>query len=214
MFSEKIRVAITDDSPIVVSGLVDILKAEEDIRITGTYGTAAATSHGLNGNYTDILLLDINLPDQSGLDLLKELKYHHPTLKIILLSSFENAAFVKQGMKNGAMGYLPKSITKHELSEALHSVAKGNEFLHPKIQTILLQDAIGNEPKNSFIPTLTRREKQILDLISEEYTTQEIGLELNISVKTVETHRAHLFQKLNVKNIAGLVRVAMEKGLL
>ena len=214
MMSKKINIAITDDHPMVITGIVELLQNEDQFDVIAKYENAKETLDNFLKDNIDILLLDINLPDISGVDLSSQLLKIKPDLKIIALSSFSQTAFIKQLMKNGAKGYLPKTIGKEELIKALDDVANGEIHLHPKMKEILLQDAIGNPVNRSFIPNLTRREKEILKLIIDEYTSAEISKELNISIKTVESHRAHLFQKLNVKNIAGLVRVTLERGLL
>ncbi|KAB1156339.1 response regulator transcription factor [Flavobacterium luteum] len=112
------------------------------------------------------------------------------------------------------MSYLLKNTDKKELTEAIKSVIEGNRYLPKKISDILLNDSIGIQNSNYFIPKLTVREKEILNLIIQEFTTEEIAVKLFVSTKTVESHRSNLIQKLGVKNSAGLVRVAFEKGLI
>ena len=161
-----------------------------------------------------VLLLDINLPDGNGIIACKELLVKYPNLKIIALTNFEDSNFIKQILKNGAMGYLLKNTDRKELTEAINSVTQEKRFLPRKINDILLNDSIGIENSVYFQPKLTLREKEILSLIIQEYTTEEIANEIFISTKTVESHRSNLMQKLGVKNSAGLVRVAFEKGLV
>jgi len=197
-----ITVAITDDH---VDG----------IKIINAYHTVNDTIKGLLEITPQVLLLDINLPDGNGILLCKQLKETYKDLKIIALSNYEDISFIKQIIKNGANGYLLKNTNKNELIEAIKAVSINQLFLPEKLQRVLLNDSLG-KPTNSsfFIPTLTRREKEVLILIVKENTTEEIAEQLFITSKTVEAHRSNLIQKLGVKNVAGLVRVAIEKGLI
>jgi len=200
---------------MVVEGLKTMLKRINDLKIISTFHTFNDTLEGLKSELPEILLLDINLPDGNGIILCKQLKTIYKDLKIIALSNYEDVSFIKQILKNGANGYLLKNTNLTELVEAIESVKNNKLYLPQKLQTILLNDSIGKPQKNSFsIPNLTRREKEVLELIVKEFTTEEIGEKLFISTKTVEAYRGNLMQKLEVKNVAGLVRVSLEKGLI
>ncbi|NCO64400.1 MAG: response regulator transcription factor [Flavobacteriales bacterium] len=210
-----ITVAITDDHVMVVEGLKTMLNHVDGIKIINAYHTVNDTIKGLLEITPQVLLLDINLPDGNGILLCKQLKETYKDLKIIALSNYEDISFIKQIIKNGANGYLLKNTNKNELIEAIKAVSINQLFLPEKLQRVLLNDSLG-KPTNSsfFIPTLTRREKEVLILIVKENTTEEIAEQLFITSKTVEAHRSNLIQKLGVKNVAGLVRVAIEKGLI
>ncbi len=208
-----IQIAITDDHTIVIEGIKNMLQSNKEIEVLQSFENLKDTFENLN-NSVAVLLLDINLPDGSGINACKELLEKHKDLKIIALTNFEDSIFIKQILKNGAMGYLLKNTSKTELTEAIKEVNNGNRFLPKKISDILLNDSIGIENSSYFIPKLTSREKEILALIIKEYTTDEIANELFVSNKTVESHRSNLMQKLNAKNSAGLVRAAFEKGLV
>lgn len=208
-------VAITDDHVMVVEGLKTMLKHVDDIQIVSSYHCVNDTIDGIRTHVPDVLLLDINLPDGNGIHLCKHLKDNYKDLKIIALSNYEDISFIKQIVKNGANGYLLKNTSKQELIDAINAVKNNQLFLPEKLQRMLLNDSLG-KPNNSsfFVPTLTQREKEVLELIVKEHTTEEIALTLFITAKTVEAHRSNLIQKLSVKNVAGLVRVAIEKGLI
>ena len=208
-----IPIAITDDHTIVIEGIKTMLKSNKEIEVLQSFETLNDTFENLN-SAVKVLLLDINLPDGNGINACKELLEKHPDLKIIALTNFEDTVFIKQIIKNGAMGYLLKNTDKKELTEAIKSVIEGNRYLPKKISDILLNDSIGIQNSNYFVPKLTVREKEILTLIIQEFTTEEIAVKLFVSTKTVESHRSNLIQKLGVKNSAGLVRVAFEKGLV
>jgi len=208
-----IQVAITDDHTIVIEGIKTMLKSNKEIAISQAFTTIADTMNDLDPDM-QILLLDINLPDGNGIIACKELLKKFPGLKIIALTNFEDSAFIKQIMKNGANGYLLKNTGKTELVTAIKTVLDGENYLPQHIKDILLNESIGKGNSSYFIPKLTSREKEILGLIIKEFTTEEIANSIFISVKTVEAHRSNLIQKLGVKNTAGLVRVAFEKGLI
>ena len=209
-----ITIAITDDHQMVMQGIETMLKYESDMVISYKYNSVASTLEGLSNHQPDILLLDINLPDGNGIDLCKQLTGLYSKLKIIALSSFSEIAFVKRILGNGASGYLLKNTSKEELITAFKTVLEGGQYLQSDIQKKLLQSSLGQKKSASFIPKLTRREKEVLTAISEELTTQEIADQLFISGKTVETHRMNLISKLGARNSVGLVKIAMEKGLL
>ena len=208
-----IPIAITDDHTIVIEGIKTMLKSNKEIEVLQSFENLKDTFENLN-SAVKVLLLDINLPDGNGINACKELLEKHPDLKIIALTNFEETVFIKQIIKNGAMGYLLKNTDKKELTEAIKSVIEGKRYLPKKISDILLNDSIGINNSSYFIPKLTVREKEILNLIIQEFTTEEIAVKLFVSTKTVESHRSNLIQKLGVKNSAGLVRVAFEKGLI
>lgn len=208
-----IKVAIVDDHPMVLEGIKNLLKAEKQIRFTQSFHSLKDLYAHFNSE-TEVLLLDINLPDGSGIDACKKLLEKFPSLKIIALTSYEEGTFIKQMLKNGAMGYLLKNTDKSELSTAIQTVHSGQRYLPEHIKEFLLNDSLGQHSPHQFIPKLTSREKEIVELVSQEFTTEEIAEKLFISAKTVESHKSNLFQKLGVKNSAGLVRAAFEKGFI
>lgn len=209
-----IKVAILDDHSMVLRGIETMLEDSDIIIISATYNLGKQLLGELENNVPNVLLLDINLPDSNGLDLCKELTKKYPDLAIIGLSNYSEIGFIKNMLRNGAKGYLLKNTGKQELITAITTVHKGANYLPRNIQDILLNDSIGSPSQISFIPKLTRREKEVLILIAKEHINQEIADLLFISSKTVESHRNNLIQKLGVRNTAGLIRVAIEKGLL
>ena len=200
-----IPIAITEDHTIVIEGIKTMLKMNKEIEVLQSFENLKDTFENLN-SAVKVLLLDINLPDGNGINACKELLEKHPNLKIIALNKLENTVINKQIKKNGDMGYLLKNTDKKELTEAIKSVIEGKRYLPKKISDILLNDSIGINNSSYFIPKLTVREKEILNLIIQEFTTEEIAVKLFVSTKTVESHRSNLIQKLGVKN--------SEKGLV
>ena len=208
------KIAITDDHVMVLKGIETMLSGTPEIEVVGTYKDGIETIDKISKDKPDILLLDINLPDINGIDLCKQLLKKDPDLKIIALTSFEETSFVKRILNNGAHGYLLKNTDKLELLDAFKTVLSGEQYLQKNIQKNLLSQAVGNKKSNSLIVNLTRREKEVLQAISEELTTQEISEKLFISPKTVETHRMNLMSKLGAKNSVGIIKIAIEKELL
>ncbi len=208
-----IKTAIIDDHTIVLEGIKNLMKSDKHIVFTQSFTNLKSLYSELSDT-TDVLLLDINLPDGNGIEACKVLLEKFPRLKIIALTSYEESSFVKQMMKNGAMGYLLKNTDKNELSLAIQTVHSGDRYLPNFLKELLLNDSLGQKNSSFFMPKLTSREQEVLMLVSKEFTTEEIADKLFISHKTVESHKSNLFQKLGVKNSAGLMRVAFEKGLI
>lgn len=210
-----IRIAITDDHPIVIDGLRMALNGHPDIMIAGAYSSGTALFMGLKKNLPDVLLLDLQLPDKTGYELVPLLLKQYPGLKILILSAMESSPYIKEMMQKGCKGYLLKSTTnKHVLVEAITEVYHGGLYLDKGLKEQLLNEMFVSKRKRDKIePRITQRERDVLKLIAEECSNQEIADRLFISLRTVETHRYNLVQKLNVKNTAGLVRLALSLDL-
>ncbi|HNT50615.1 MAG TPA: response regulator transcription factor [Cyclobacteriaceae bacterium] len=208
-----VKIAITDDHLLVIKGLQDLLQHIPDLMVVGSFNNIETTRNNIGFVQPDVLFLDLNLPDGDGTQFCKELKKEYPQLKIIALTSFHQNILVKSVIRNGANGFLLKNTSLEELKNAIQTVLAGEQYIQREVKEQLLQTTLGQTPVNTFQPTLTRREKEILELIVKEHTTQQIADQLSVSVKTVEAHRSHLMDKLGVRNLAGLVKVALERGL-
>jgi DNA-binding NarL/FixJ family response regulator len=208
-----IKVAITDDHPIVANGLKKILEHHANIQVTGIYATGKAMMNEIGAALPDVLLLDMNLPDLQGPDLARQLLKKHAEVKIIVLSSSDITVQVKKMLQIGCKGYLLKDSDEATIVQAIETVHNGGEFLSPALQQQLVNDLFKNKSQKSNT-LLTRREKEVLQLITQEFTNQEIADKLFISLHTVDNHRSSLLQKLDVKNTAGLVKKAIENGLV
>ena len=208
------KIAITDDHPMVIQGIQSMLQDTKEVKVVGAYGNSAETLEHIKNDHPDILLLDINLPDINGIDLCKQLKKNYKDLKIIAISNYDEVSFVKRMLNGGADGYLLKNTDRLELLTAFKSVLNDEQYLQRNIEKKLLNQSIGKKTKNNLLVKLTRREKEILEAIAEELTTQEISKKLFISPKTVETHRMNIMSKLGAKNSVGIIKTAMENDLL
>jgi DNA-binding NarL/FixJ family response regulator len=201
----KINVTIVDDHPMVLTGLETLLKPYKNIKVTALYTRAQELMEGLVSQLPDVLLLDLLLPDRSGKDLVPELLRLYPSM-------------VSGMMRKGCKGYLLKGAWPDALVEAIETVSRGEEYIEPALKEQLLQHVTRfkhqQNQDNDLLPELSQREKEILKLIAEENTTKEISEKLFISYRTAESHRYNLIQKLDVKNTAGLVKIAIQMGLV
>lgn len=209
-----IKVAITDDHILVRNGIESLLEPYANITLTEKYEDAKSTLEGLQYNQPDVLLLDINLPGMDGIELCKIIHKSYPNISIIGLSNFDETSFVKKILKNGASGYLLKNTSPEELKEAIETVLEGGQFIQQDIQKKIFARSISSSPQQELFIKLTRREKEVLQCIYEELTIQETAEKLFISPKTVETHRMNLMTKFDAKNIVGVIKGAIEMGLI
>ncbi len=211
-----IKILICDDHQLVIDGLQLMLHQVPDMACVGTAKNGREALDLLLSIDTDVLLLDINMPEMDGLECSKEVHEHYPNVKVLILSMMAEISLVKKLLKQGAAGFLLKNAGKEELIEAIRNVYEGKSAFSESLLETLLSPAPppGVRQKNSPFPSISRREKQILQLIVDEKTTSEIGAALFISFGTVETHRRSLLLKLNARNTAGLVRSALEYDLL
>jgi len=198
------KVFIVDDHYMVIEGIRSLLQNEKDVEWVGHASNAASCLAFLQKQQPDVILMDINLPDKSGIDLCKEVIEKYPSIFIIGLSTFNQQSFIQKMMDNGASGYVLKNATQEELMEAVHTVMKGKTYLSEEASQILRKNA------DADIPVLTRREKEVLELIADGLTNNEIAQKLFISVATVDTHRKNLLAKFEAKNIASLIKAAMQ----
>jgi DNA-binding NarL/FixJ family response regulator len=187
----------------------------KDISIAGTYNNGADLLKGLQTKPADVLLLDLQLPDRNGSELAPILLQQYPDIRIIILSGIESTPYIKEMMQKGCKGYLLKSNTvKPVLIEAIKEVYNGGIYIEASIKEQLLHEMlIAKRKLDKLNPKITQRELEVLNLIMEELSNQEIADRLFISLRTVETHRYNLLQKLNAKNTAGLLRIARQMGI-
>lgn len=212
------RILIADDHAMFADGISSILNTEKNIEVIGQCLDGPTTLEFLEKNEVDILLLDVNLPGMSGIDVCKEVSEKYKETKVIAISMFNEESFVTEILNNGAKGYVLKNTGREELLKAISTVQSGKSYFSDDVtDTImkgLMNQRTGSKEVKKEIPKISRREKEVLNLIVKEHTTQEIANKLFISLKTVESHRSNLLAKLNARNTAGLVRIAMENNLI
>lgn len=211
-----INILIADDHKMFVDGIESILAEEEDIQVVAKCYDGAAVFDHLEG--INMLLLDVNLPNMNGIEVCKKLFEVKPDIKVLALSMFNEESFVTEILNNGAQGYILKNTGRVELLKAIRTVFSGQSYFSEAVTQTIMKSLVKGNSKSSTnklnIPKISRREKEVLQLIVKEFTTQEIANELFISLKTVESHRSSLLAKLNARNTAGLVRIAIENNLL
>ncbi|WP_300600899.1 response regulator transcription factor [Niabella sp.] len=209
----KISVAIIDDHEVVINGLRTMLAGCPNLQIDGTAQNGNELMDLLQGTIPDVLLMDIQMPGINGIDLCKQVLRLHARIKIIAFSSFDDSNYVKQIFRSGAKGYLLKNADRQTIEKAIEAVMNDEEFMDETIKKILLQESITGQRRSIYEIPLTKREKEVLKRIAEGLSNQEIADTLFISLRTVETHRLNINQKLGVKNTAGLVKEAIKRGL-
>ncbi len=210
----QIKVAITDDHLLVINGIRTMLAPYAHIAVVYHTTDPEQLLPALADTGAQVLLLDIQMPGMDGIELCKLVVKHYPDIKVIALSSFMETHYIKQMLRNGAAGYLLKNTDPETMLAAIEKVYEGEQFLDDSLKQSLLNEVLSGQRTSNYEIPLTRREKEILKLIAEEHSNQEIADMLYISLRTVETHRLNLTQKLAVKNTAGLVKEAIKRGLL
>jgi DNA-binding NarL/FixJ family response regulator len=201
------KVFIVDDHYMVIEGIRSLLQHEKSVELIGHAMTSESCIAFLKLQQPDVILMDINLPDKNGIELCREVKEKYPYIFILGLSTFNQQSFIQKMMNNGASGYVLKNASGKELLEAIHSVSKGKIFMSFEVEQVLK-----TKPASEIV--ITRREMEVLMLISEGMTNNEIAGKLFISFTTVDTHRKNLLEKFSAKNTAELVKLAFQHKFL
>ncbi len=209
----QIKVAITDDHPLMISALQNIINSNPDFELCGAYTTGVSLLNGLAQSVPDVLLLDIQLPDKMGNELVRIISKKHPKIAILALSSMDTMFYVRDMMQHGCMGYLTKNTDETTLATAIKQVYSGEQYLEEEVKQQLVNNIFQKKTQSKSTP-LTEREKEILQLIALEYTNQQIADKLFIALRTVENHRMNITQKLKCKNSVGLIKTALQMGLI
>ena len=208
-----VRVLIVDDHAVVRAGLAMLVNAAEDLETVGEAGTARDAIFEARSAKPDIVLMDVMMPEQSGLEAVPQLLHEHPETKVLVLSMQDDPRYVREAFEVGASGYVLKEAADAELVAAIREVAGGGRYVHPELGARLVA-AESEERKRAEDDPLSDREREVLRLLALGHTNQEIAKQLFISVRTAETHRAHIMQKLRLASRAELVRYALDQGLL
>jgi len=203
----KNTVFIVDDHYMVIEGIRSLLQNEKDIEWMGHAMNASSCLAFLQRQQPDVILMDISMPDMSGIDLCKEVRDKYPSVFIIGLSTFNQQSFIQKMMDNGASGYVLKNATSDELLEAINVVSRGKIYMSFEVA-----ETLKNNPAANII--LTRREKEVLKLIADGLTNNEIAQNLFISTTTIDTHRKNLLEKFDAKNTALLIKMATQMQII
>jgi len=209
-----VRVLLADDHALVRAGIRALLQGLEGVTVVAETGNGAEVLELARTHRPDVVLLDISMPGLSGLDVSAQLEQELPEVRVVVLSMHANEEYVLQALRAGAVGYMLKDSATAELELALKAVMQGETYLSPPISKQVVEgyvQRVGAEQPAS--EKLTPRQREVLQLIAEGHSTKEIAYRLELSVKTVETHRAQLMERLQIRDIAGLVKYAIRSGL-
>ena len=204
-----IRIVLADDHAVVRAGLRLLLESEPGFEVLAEAGTTQDAARYVRGHHPDVLVLDLNMPGESGLDLIPRIREEAPGTAIVVLTMQRDPGFARQALRTGALGYVLKDAADAELVNAVRLAASGQLYLNPQLGARLAA-----APENARPGDLTDREAEILKLIALGHTNPEIAAQLYLSVRTIEAHRSHIHQKLNLATRAELVRFALENRLV
>ncbi|RUT71322.1 DNA-binding response regulator [Flavobacterium cupreum] len=210
----KIKILIADDHTMFLQGIISLLEQESNIEITGKAINGLEALEIIQKQTIDLLILDISMPEMDGIELSKIVKKKYPEIKILVVSTHSNVSIISRLIRIGVNGYLLKNAEKAELLQAINTIADGADYFSEETEEKHLSNNLRIEKQVSTLTELSSREKEILVLIAHEYNTAEIAEKTFISLNTVNTHRKNLLSKLNAKNTAGLVKYAVENGLV
>jgi DNA-binding NarL/FixJ family response regulator len=217
--TEKIRIHLADDHQVLIDGMKTLLHTVSNFEVVGFSLDGRNIFEDVTNNKTNILVLDISMPEKDGIEVIKEFYLKGYPCKVIILSSYDDLKIIKEVMKLGASGYLTKKCAGENIVEAIQAVSNGEEYFCKSVREKIFNSFSKNNPKlNKYEPIvdslLTEREMEIITLISLEYSGKEISKLLFISANTVETHRKNIMKKLKLKNTIGLVKYALKNNLI
>ncbi len=206
---EKINILIVDDHPMVLEGMTSLLSKISYLHIAGIATNAFEAIDVIKNRAVEVAIVDINLPDINGIELTKKIRTEYPAIKILAMSTFKERSYISQMIQNGASGYLVKSASKEEIEEAILAAYEGKLYLSMDINTVDV-----NTQLNTQLPAISTREKEVLGLIADGLTNQQIAAQLFISSHTVESHRKNLLIKFEANNTATLIKMAVKYNIV
>lgn len=214
----RIRILIVDDHPVVRAGLLTLLSAQPDMEVVGEALDGATGVDRAAELRPDVVVMDIAMAGMNGLVATRRIRERLPQCKVLALTMHDNEEYLRQMLEAGATGYVLKAAASTELAVAIRAVHRGEIFVYPSLTRFLLSDVLLGRPTDGgpsgSVDSLSQREQQVLRLIALGHTNRQIAAQLFLGVRTVETHRAHIMEKLNLRTRAALVRYALQHGLL
>lgn len=216
---KKIRILIADDHSIVRSGLRMLFKSTPDFTVVAEATNGEETVSGVERHRPDLAIIDISMPGLNGIEAIRRIRENHPAMKLLILSIHHDQEYVYQVLRAGANGYVLKDAGKKELFAAVRAVAAGTSFFSPGISKMMIREFVARARAERGVPvrssaSLTPRENEVLRYIAEGLTNHQIADKLRLSVRTVGTHRTNLMQKLDIHDVARLVKYAVENGII
>ncbi|HAP02401.1 MAG TPA: DNA-binding response regulator [Bacteroidetes bacterium] len=214
---EQIKIFVADDHQLFIEGIKALIRDSAEVKLIGEAENGEDLLNQLKNVQPEVILMDINMPKLSGIEATKKIRQQFPEIKILALTMFDDSLYVSEMIKAGASGYLLKNAGKAELINAITKVNKGERYVSSEVSLKLIEQM--NSPVEHAMPPvrkaeITKRELEIVRLIAQELTNAEIAVKLNNSPMTIITHRKNILRKLGVKNTAGLIKYAMESGML
>jgi DNA-binding NarL/FixJ family response regulator len=211
----RVRVLLADDHTLVRAGLIKLLESMPDISVVGEAGDGLALLKLAEQLQPQLVLMDIAMPGLNGIEATARLARSCPNIRVLILSMHQNEEYVRQALRHGASAYLLKDAAPMELEQAIAAVLRGEIYLSPAVSSGVVSDYVQRLRSDESAPSpLTPRQREVLQLIAEGQSTKEIARRLELSVKTVDTHRSQLMKQLDIHEVTGLVRYAMRAGLV
>lgn len=208
-----INLLIADDHQVLLDGFQSIFDGSQEFKVINTASNGEEVLQALEvDSNIEVILMDINMPLLNGVETCKKVKKKYPHIKVIALSMYNKHSYINRMLKSGADGYILKNTNTEEIMRGIKEVTRGEKFISSAVMSTLLNGS-SFTPQGE-IPPLTKRELEVLELIAKEYTTKEIASKLFLSFETIQTHRKHLIQKFNAKNMVGVVSKATDKGII
>lgn len=215
----NIRILLADDHQLVRTGIANLLTGESGMEIAGEASDAKEFLSMVEKVKPDIAILDIAMPGMSGIDLTRHISQHYPAIRVLILSMYTSEEFIFNAINAGAKGYLPKNTSRKELINAIHAIHMGEEYFAESISNVILNSYIkkaksGSDESGNKENQLSKRELEVLRLFAEGYSNQEIADKLFISIRTVESHKNHIMQRLELKSSVDLVKFAIRNNMV
>ena len=214
MPENQTTILLVDDHKVLRDGLRALLEGEPDLQVIGGVGTAAAAIAAARSLAPDVIVMDLGLPDQSGLEAIRAIRQENERSKIVVLSMYARGEFVRPAIEAGCDGYVPKSATHTSLLEAIRVVLRGERYLHPQAAAALMETLAEPPAEPAQFESLSEREQEVLRLSALGHTSREIGEMLFISPKTADTYRQRAMEKLALEHRSDLIKFALRAGLL
>jgi DNA-binding NarL/FixJ family response regulator len=214
---KKIRIVLVDDHQMFRDGVKSVLSDEENMEVVGEVGNGNDLFELLKSNTPDLIITDISMPEISGIEVTKYVSENYPDIKILILSMHTNEEFITKALSSGANGYLPKDTSMNELLDAINTIYKGDNYFNRNISDTILKSIIDkskNNQNNSKNEKLTKREKEVVQLVVDGLTNKEIADKLFISIRTVDSHKNNVMQKLKLKSSVELVKYILKNNII
>jgi two-component system, NarL family, response regulator NreC len=213
----KVRIVVADDHTLIRGGIVGLLNAQPDMEVVGEAGTGTQTLEQTARHHPEVVLLDVTMPDGNGLETARQIKQRFPDVQVLMLTVHDRQDYLFQALRSGAAGYILKGADVQDLLDGVRAVRRGEVYLHPSLTKRLVTDVLrratsGEDPGH--LDSLSERERDVLRLIAQGKTSNEIAQTLFLSPHTVQTHRDHIMEKLDLHRKADLIRYAIRTGLV